>query len=347
MALLQSDKTDTFEDILNLSGRKNTTTGKLYDTIRKTSLYFRPMVAAYRDIDPNTRLVVDMPPPGRYRFDCVDIMRKRYYRYFDANGVPMRPYADTFIYSDTNMCSFALGLYDLYLQTGNYAFIKRMTAVADKILDLGCEELDGIVFRNVIEGSTERGDISAMNQGQSISVLIRVWQVTKEDKYLRAANRAIAPFYVSKNEGGVVGTLPNSGMVWYEEYPLTPFHVLNGMIYGLWGLYDLAAATSNIEAKKLFNTGAESVLNALPEFDTGFWSTYWVPDKQEDRYVASIAYHSCHIIQLHALGDQTGRKEFHDWATKWHRYSTMPVNRARAAIAIAQSKIHQITHGIK
>jgi heparosan-N-sulfate-glucuronate 5-epimerase len=225
--------------------------------------------------------------------------------------------------------------------------MKRMLAVADKLIEMGCDELGGIVFRNIIEGSEERGAISAMNQGQSISVLIRAWQLTKDDKYLRTSNKAIAPFYYTKQEGGVVGRIPNGNILWYEEYPHDPFHVLNGKIYSLWGLYDLAVATSNTDAKKLFDAGVESVIQAMPQFDTGYWSFYWVPDKPEDRYVASLAYHSCHIIQLRALGDQTGRKELYQWADKFWKYSLSPINRGRAAIAIGLSKLHQITHGIK
>ena len=59
----------------------------------------------------------------------------------------------------------------------------------------------------------------------------------------------------------------------YEEYPTTPpLFVLNGFIYSLFGLYDLAqVATGDAKqtAQKLFDDGMASLKVMLPFFDSG------------------------------------------------------------------------------
>ena len=90
------------------------------------------------------------------------------------------------------------------------------------------------------------GWYGAMCQGQAISVLVRAHLATshlasgRSNTYLAAAARAAAVFNMSSQEGGVRGEV--LGRVWYEEYPTSPSsHILNGFIYGLLGLQELAS----------------------------------------------------------------------------------------------------------
>ena len=59
----------------------------------------------------------------------------------------------------------------------------------------------------------------------------------------------------------------------YEEYPTTPpLFVLNGFIYSLFGLYDLAQlgeGEMKVTAQKLYDEGMKSLKVMLPLFDSG------------------------------------------------------------------------------
>ena len=51
------------------------------------------------------------------------------------------------------------------------------------------------------------GWLSAMGQGQAMSVLSRAYHLTHDDVYLQAALKAIKPFHFESNRGGVVAHL--------------------------------------------------------------------------------------------------------------------------------------------
>jgi len=59
----------------------------------------------------------------------------------------------------------------------------------------------------------------------------------------------------------------------YEEYPTNPpLFVLNGFMYSLFGLYDLAMTGNrsiNAEARMLYERGMSSLKVMLPLFDSG------------------------------------------------------------------------------
>ena len=98
------------------------------------------------------------------------------------------------------------------------------------------------------------GWYGAMCQGQAISVLCRAYHVTKDKKYLVAAEAALGPFQRSVSEGGVQ-TLFMDKYDWYEEYPTNPStFILNGFMYSLIGLYDLKIISPhNTAVQLLFN----------------------------------------------------------------------------------------------
>jgi hypothetical protein len=137
---------------------------------------------------------------------------------------------------------------------------------------------------------------SAMAQGLGVSLLVRHGM---GDHAERAAESLLDPSLglVAAGEHGPI----------LEEYPAEPRpHVLNGWMWGLFGLYDLAHATADIEqelreeAGANFERGIASLAADLPEYETGNgWSTY-------DRYphpianVASPFYHRLHVEMLRA-----------------------------------------------
>ena len=91
-----------------------------------------------------------------------------------------------------------------------------------------------------------------MCQGQAISVLVRAFLNSGDQKYLAAAEKAVGVFNVSSTEGGVRAVFMDKH-VWYEEYPTNPpTFILNGFMYSLLGLYDLKTVKQGTGAKQLY-----------------------------------------------------------------------------------------------
>ena len=165
-----------------------------------------------------------------------------------------------------------------------------------------------MVSRTVAEGqlSLEPGWYSAMAQGQAMSLLVRAHARSSHQKYLDAAMRALALFDISSVDGGVVARFMDQ-YVWYEEYPtVPPCFVLNGFMYALIGLYDVAVTAppgdGQSTAMRLYRTGVASLRRMLPLFDTGSGTVYDLrhltlggaspPNR------ARWDYHATHVNQL-------------------------------------------------
>lgn len=310
------------------------------ENIRKTIIYLKKWNTYWNLTDKNQKLAVDGGKLGRYPLDFKNRIKEGHYPYFDEKGVPMLPNpGKDYFYHYTTMFSFSLGKWDYYLLTGDKAHLETMLHVADYVLKSGYKEFGGFLLKDPDENGKHTGNLSAMNQGEAISVLCRAWQATGEEKYLETARLCLTPFTKKIEDGGIVGVIRKKNIEWYEEYVTKPLnHVLNGKIYALWGLRDLMIADNNTQAKELFNKGVDSVEKGLELFDSGYWSYYWSAENGEN-YIASMMYHNLHICQLTALGVQTGRKVFSEYAEKFIKYTKNPMNKLKAIKKIGGAKL--------
>lgn len=183
------------------------------------------------------------------------------------------------------------------------------------------------VTRKLGEGfkSLEPGWYSAMAQGQAMSTLVRAYLVTHNPAYLGAAIRATTPFKRTSEQRGVKAAFMNK-YDWYEEYPTSPSSfVLNGFIYSLIGLYDVAETAGNKlgrEAGVLFSQGLESLKAMLPLFDTGSGTVYDLR-----HFTLGVApnlarwdYHTTHINQLQLLASIDSAPIFREYVKRWKTY---------------------------
>ncbi|XP_036819702.1 D-glucuronyl C5-epimerase B-like [Oncorhynchus mykiss] len=184
-----------------------------------------------------------------------------------------------------------------------------------------------MVTRKLGEGfrPLEPGWYSAMAQGQAMSTLVRAYLLTKDQTYLNAALRATGPYKLHSEQHGVKAVFMNK-YDWYEEYPTTPgSFVLNGFIYSLLGLHDLAETAGEKlgrESGLLFSRGMESLKAMLPLYDTGSGSIYDLR-----HYMLGTApnlarwdYHTTHINQLQLLASIDNAPIFRDVVKRWKSY---------------------------
>ena len=159
---------------------------------------------------------------------------------------------------------------------------------------------------------------SALAQGNGISLLVRIYLETKEEKYLGTAQEAFESFLKIIDEGGVA-YIDKNGYYWLEETIVEPpTHILNGFIWTLWGIYDYWLLTGDSSAKELFDKCLQTLKNNLGIFDVGFWSLY-EQSRTKMKMLASPFYHSLHIVQLKILYKMTNEPIFLEYANKWEK----------------------------
>jgi hypothetical protein len=139
---------------------------------------------------------------------------------------------------------------------------------------------------------------SGLAQGEAASLLVRAARPLDEPVLLDAAVRAIESLL--DDELGLVRETPAGPIL--QEYPTSPpSDVLNGWIFALWGLYDVASATGDERAGDAFERGVQTLAHMLPAYDIGFgWSRYDLVPRRVPN-IASPFYHRLHIEQLRAL----------------------------------------------
>jgi hypothetical protein len=170
--------------------------------------------------------------------------------------------------------------------------------------------------------------VSGITQGQGASLLVRLHQQTGDEDLARAARLALAPLSVPQADGGVCGDL--GGLPWPEEYPTSPqSHVLNGAIFALWGMRDVAVGLDCAESRGHFDRGIDSLAANLHRYDTGSWSLYSLfPHPIHNR--ASSFYHDLHVRQLTAMQQLVPRPEFEATRIRWAGYAASRYSRTTA-----------------
>jgi heparosan-N-sulfate-glucuronate 5-epimerase len=214
----------------------------------------------------------------------------------DAEGLPlMYTRSGEPFYHPTDLFQKALGHWDLWLsgerqEAGHYEAFLRLASWAQHAQD----ECGGWRTLPAFQKHYD-SPYSCMTQGEGISLLVRAFSVTADNSYLKSARQALGPLLTPVDEEGTLRRVP-AGLV-LEEYPLrTGNTVLNGWIFGLYGLYDYLLVEESQEIQEALEANLNALIAHLPQYDTGFWSLYdaWGA-------LASPFYHRLHIAQLRAL----------------------------------------------
>jgi len=251
----------------------------------------------------------------------------------DNNGVILSGNESRRYYSVIDIAQYAMGNYELYLNTHNQKYLKVFLANCDwleenQISKIG-SNLNGVWLLpyEVPLYNIKAGWVSALGQGLAISALTRAYQCTGEDHYLDTALRGVEVFKLDKAAGGV--KTEEDGFICYEEYQSkTPSCVLNGHISALWGLYDLNQVSDDNTCKEMFEDAISSLEENIVRYDIGYWTRY---DLYSDfKNVASYFYHDLHIKQLKILYLLTNLDIFNVYSERWFTFQQGFYNRTRA-----------------
>lgn len=231
------------------------------------------------------------------------------------------------IYFSIGIMQYGLGAYDLYLLHGDEAMKTRMFLCADWAVSNQQENGGWETFKHLYP---ER-PYSAMAQGEGVSLLVRAYLESRDEKYLLAAKRAAEFMLLPLDQGGTA--LYEGEDLFLKEYTERPV-VLNGWIFALWGLLDLVKLTGDPQMRKAYERTLATLERHIPHYDLGYWTRYDYSER-----IAAPAYHKLHMDQFAALYELTGHKIFAQYLEKFRKYQNSWFCRNKAFMIKAMQKL--------
>lgn len=244
----------------------------------------------------------------------------------DQHGVPCNHQTGYYpaVYQPTTIAQYALAQWNTYLATRNTACKEAFLTQAEWLIaheqrsddDAGRWPIPFPAYGY----TTQESWLSALTQGNVISVLTRAYQLTGDERFLQVARRAVRTFQYDIHAGGV-STSPGKDGLFFEEIAVYPAaHILNGYFFALFGLYDYSAITHDVGVDECIKRSLVTFHALINNFDTGYWSRY-------DLYFKNLAtpfYHSLHVAQLQALSSYSGCQHCAELAERWSTYTYRP-----------------------
>jgi heparosan-N-sulfate-glucuronate 5-epimerase len=244
----------------------------------------------------------------------------------DADGLEEDP-GDDILY--VGLTQYGLGCFERWLAEGDERWLQAASTTAERLLE--AQDRNGSWYHHAPFPHTftlRPPWASGITQGQAASLFTRLYLETGTERLGEAALLALAPLTTPQRDGGVGGEL--GGLPWPEEYPTSPqSHVLNGAIFALWGMRDVAVGLGNEAASHNFQEGIDSLLANLDRYDTGSWSLYSLyPHPILNR--ASSFYHDLHVNQFAAMQQFAPHPKFEATRRRWAAYANSRYGQAKA-----------------
>lgn len=183
------------------------------------------------------------------------------------------------------------------------------------------------------------GWLSALSQGQALSIFARAHQLTGDPMWQQAAHRSGRWLTLPMNDGGVLGHLPD-GSAFFEEYPGTCHaHVLNGCLYAMLGL---AEARGIGLQSRMIPMVADTIERHMLAFERDGWSLYqWCPAGTEVPNYNTPSYQWVHIALFERLSNMLGRPVFQMAANRLRAGLRSPSRRVNALVGKLRYRWHQ------
>jgi len=272
---------------------------------------------------------------GDWYFDyssVIDYVQSKFYGRIDKNDIPLVDYDSLFKrnkwyfrnykhtqfgvhYTPTTIAQYAFGLLYEYNRNGDKEKLNLFKKCADWFVENVKHKGNyGVWEHTWIEPvyNIKPPWISAMTQGEAISLLLRAYQIFSQSEYLDTAEKALNSF----KETSIV-YIDENGNIWLEENPIAPSnHILNGFIFALLGLFDYYRIKKNEESFYLWSEGIKTLEKNLHLYDSGYWSRYDLLFRR----ITSEVYHNIHIHQLKVLYTLTESKVFYTFYKRWENY---------------------------
>jgi heparosan-N-sulfate-glucuronate 5-epimerase len=226
-----------------------------------------------------------------------------------------------------DLAQLALGWWDRAVagDHGAMATFDYLCTLLEKSAEIRADEWRWAYHIGIRKYKIDPPIYSAMAQAQIASAFVRAYLATANPRHAEIALSAVRPLVKSDSE--LVSLTPAGPVL--EEIPSGPAsHILNGWIYSLWGLWDVAVGIGDEGARNTYDASVNCLRQMLDEYDVGWWTRYSLyPHRLPD--LAKPFYHRLHIDQAEVLYRLTGFDEFRSATRRWRGYDT-PLRRVAA-----------------
>lgn len=234
------------------------------------------------------------------------ILPKRAHRSLDSNGVPIVHYPWGDHHNPVTTSYTAIAFYQNYLKSDDARQLNSFFNNADWLLD----NMDSVGYLHYdfayqhTDYVLDSGWTSGMAQGQALSVLSIAYNVTNSKKYLDGAEKIFSTFFDRSSPYRFIDV--ENGYLYIEEYPNPDScHVLNGQIFGTWGLWDYYVVSGSETSLDLFCSSLQTIVdNYLQWFISENKTKYCLHNAYKEKY------HHVHLRQLESLHAITKNNEF-------------------------------------
>lgn len=215
----------------------------------------------------------------------------------DSNMIPWRTYYFGTFRNPVTICSFAFGFHQQYLQTGDetacQAFLNNVNWLY-KNRDRNFYLHFDFDWHHFPDLRLPAGWISAMAQAGALGAMSMAYHLTEDPIYLHGANGFFSTLMINTDTYWCFG-VDEENYYWLEEYPNEDFcHVLNGMLYALWGIWDYYVISENPDALALFSASIRTIADHYPEWN--------ISHKNHSLYCRhQCAYEAYHKVQVGQL----------------------------------------------
>lgn len=236
----------------------------------------------------------------------------------DTDSIEMWSYRGGNYYHPTWLSHRCHAYIATFYHTGELKYLQRAEKTAEKLMS-ECIIENGAAFAAVRFRFAVHGDtavtlanpwVSCMPQGELLSVMVRLFEFTENDKYLKYADRLFKAYLRLQGMNKTwFARIDDDNYYWIEEYPhdSLPGMTLNGFIAGINGIYDYYRVKRDPLAKMVYHMAITTLKHYLPQYRReGECSFYCLGHK----IITGQGYHHLHVKQMKALADMTGDEFF-------------------------------------
>ena len=242
----------------------------------------------------------------------------------DRDGVRAYERLGESYYHPVAIAQYALAQLDVARQEGDYEALAAAEVNADKLIEVAVRRDGAYYFPYPFDfplGGNKKHTIqapwwSAMAQGEALSLFVRLYEVTDEEKWREAADRTFASLDddFGPRRGPWTLYVDKHGYLWFEEYAgdTAPLLVLNGHMFAVFGIWDYHRLTEEPRARQLFDGGVTLLREYLPLFRADGEPSYYclrAPWCQRDRW-KDEKYHLIVSEQMKIIADMTDDRWF-------------------------------------
>ncbi len=176
--------------------------------------------------------------------------------------------------------------------------------------------------------------VSALTQGQAVSLLVRAAAYTGDARYGEWADQAVRAFL----EPGLPIVWRDGPEIFFEEYPSQPpSHVLNGCLFAWLGLWDYARYSGRTDVRELCARSIASIAARVPIYEWGDWTRYDVLQRRP----TSPGYQEIHAALAETLHGILGDPFWGQRAARWRRAASDPGARSRVFFEVLFDKVRE------